>query len=205
MKHEAIARALTQLDDALIAEAASHAPRKGRYFPHVLAAAACLALVLAAALSMTRSTLPAEIRIGGSALSSAPIPIEQPAPLALSPADAQPLSISLTIESRAETPAEISVSGGVLDSPADSTPRDLSSRTVSGSESVCRMHRRFGSKCSHGRSKRRTRARSTRSLSTAAPPPCCTTTQRTDTGLSGRRKHSTITRNNSQHFGGKFP
>ena len=136
MKHEAIARALTQLDDALIAEAASHVPRKGRYFPHVLAAAACLALVLAAAVTMTRSTLPAEIRIGGSALSSAPIPIEQPAPLALSPAGAQPLSISLTIESRAETPAEVSVSGGVLDSPADSAPRDLSSRTVSGSETL---------------------------------------------------------------------
>ena len=136
MKHEAMARALTQLDDALIAEAASHAPRKRRYFPHVLAAAACLALVLAAALTMTRSAPPAEIRIGGSALSSAPIPIEQPAPLALSPAGAQPLSISLTIESRAEAPVEVSVTDGVLDSPADSAPRSLSSRAVSGSEAL---------------------------------------------------------------------
>lgn len=71
-----------------------------------LPAAACLVLVLAAALAMTRNTLPAEIKVEGTALSSIPIPISQPAAMAL---DARgslsgPLSPMLTIESKSARP-----------------------------------------------------------------------------------------------------
>ena len=62
MKHEVLTRAIGELDDELIADAYAYKPRKRYALPRFLAAAACLVLVLAAALAMTRDTLPAEIR-----------------------------------------------------------------------------------------------------------------------------------------------
>ena len=77
MKHEVLTRAIGELDDELIADAYAYKPRKRYALPRFLAAAACLVLVLAAALAMTRDTLPAEIKVEGAALSSIPIPISQ--------------------------------------------------------------------------------------------------------------------------------
>ena len=84
MKHEVLTRAIGELDDELIADAYAYKPRKRYALPRFLAAAACLVLVLAAALAMTRDTLPAEIKVEGAALSSIPIPISQPAAMTLS-------------------------------------------------------------------------------------------------------------------------
>lgn len=135
MKHEAIARAVSELDGALIAEALAYRPRRRRYLPRALAAAACLALIVTAAFLAQRAPQ-AGLFIGGTPLADDPIPIEQPAPMALAPARAaQPLSIPLTVGS-GEKAVEVSVSGGVLDSPLDSTPRALSCRTVSGGEAL---------------------------------------------------------------------
>ena len=68
MKHEVLTRAIGELDDELIADAYAYKPRKRYALPRFLAAAACLVLVLAAALAMTRDTLPAEIKVEGAAL-----------------------------------------------------------------------------------------------------------------------------------------
>lgn len=136
MKHEDMAHAMSQLDDALIAEALVHQPRKRRYFPRMLAAAACLALIVTATL-LTRQAPQADLLIGGTPLAGAPIPIEQPAAMTLTPMRAaQPLSIPLSVESRADSSVEVSVSDGVLDSPLDSFPRALSCRTVRGGEAL---------------------------------------------------------------------
>lgn len=138
MKHEAMVRAMSALDDDLIAEALSAAkPRKVRAFPRVLAAAACLALIVTAALTLTRRAPETDILIGGTVLTRAPVPIDQPAPMALAPVEsAQPLSVSFTFDASADTPLTAEVSGGVLDSPLDSAARGLSSRTVSGGETL---------------------------------------------------------------------
>ena len=137
MKHESMARALTQLDDALIAEAEACAPRRRRVFPRMLALAACLALAVTAALTLARPAPKADIFIGGTLLAEASIPIDQPAPMALGPEEsAQPLTLSITVGSDADEPLDISVSGGVLDSPLDSAPRTLTSRTVSSGETL---------------------------------------------------------------------
>ena len=136
MKHEAMVRAMSALDDDLIAEALRAAkPRKVRAFPRVLAAAACLALIVTAAL--TRRAPETDILIGGTVLTQAPVPIDQPAPMALAPVEsAQPLSVSLTFDASADAPLTAEVSGGVLDSPLDSAARGLSSRTVSVGETL---------------------------------------------------------------------
>lgn len=135
MKHEAMARALTQLDDALIAEAEACAPRRRRVLPRMLALAACLALAVTAALTLARPAPETDLLIGGTLLADAPIPIDRPAPLALDPAQAaQPLAVSLAFEGGADGPLEVSVSDGVLDSPLNAAPRALSSRAVSGGE-----------------------------------------------------------------------
>ena len=111
MKHEVLTRAIGELDDELIADAYAYKPRKRYALPRFLAAAACLVLVLAAALAMTRDTLPAEIKVEGAALSSIPIPISQPAAMAL---DARgslsgPLSPMLTIESKSGEAVTVTV------------------------------------------------------------------------------------------------
>ncbi len=134
MKHEVLTRAMGELDDELIADA--YKPHKRYTLPRVLAAAACLVLVLAAALTMTRDALPAKVEVEGTALSSKAIPISQTATMAL---DARgslsgPLSPLLTIESKSSDGVTVTVSDGVLDSSLDSVPRGLSSRMVSGSE-----------------------------------------------------------------------
>ena len=51
MKHEVLTRAIGELDDELIADAYAYKPRKRYALPRFLAAAACLVLVLAAALA----------------------------------------------------------------------------------------------------------------------------------------------------------
>lgn len=74
--------------------------------------------------------------IGGTALTGAPVPIDSPAPLALDgrSMDTPPLCVALSIESRSGDALTVSVSEGVLDSPADSSPRALSSRSAASGE-----------------------------------------------------------------------
>lgn len=139
MKHEVLTRAIGELDDELIADAYAYKPRKRYAPPRFLAAAACLVLVLAAALAMTRDTLPAEIKVEGAALSSIPIPISQPAAMAL---DARgslsgPLSPLLTIESKSGEAVTVTVSDGVLTQPLYSLQEEFTSYTVSGKVQLC--------------------------------------------------------------------
>ena len=139
MKHEVMARALGELDDELIDSAYAYKPRKRYTLPRVLAAAACLVLVLAAALTMTRNALPAEIEIEGAALSSKAIPISQSAPMTL---DARgslsgPLSPMLTIESKSGEAVTVTVSDGVLTQPLYSLQEEFTSYTVSGKVQLC--------------------------------------------------------------------
>lgn len=136
MKHEVMARAMSELDDELIASACNYRPRRVRAFPRVLAAAACLALILTAAFTASRSAERDTLYIGGTALSAAPIPIDQPAPMALDPTEsAQPLEILLTVEGKADEATAVSVSGGTLSPEADSSSADLSC-TVTGEASL---------------------------------------------------------------------
>ena len=135
MKHEVLTRAIGELDDELIADAYAYKPRKRYALPRFLAAAACLVLVLAAALAMTR----AEIKVEGAALSSIPIPISQPAAMAL---DARgslsgPLSPMLTIESKSGEAVTVTVSDGVLTQPLYSLQEEFTSYTVSGKVQLC--------------------------------------------------------------------
>ena len=135
MKHEVLTRAIGELDDELIADAYAYKPRKRYALPRFLAAAACLVLVLAAALAMTRDTLPAEIKVEGTALSS----ISQPAAMAL---DARgslsgPLSPMLTIESKSGEAVTVTVSDGVLTQPLYSLQEEFTSYTVSGKVQLC--------------------------------------------------------------------
>lgn len=134
MKHEAMVRAMSALDDDLIAEALSAAkPRKVRAFPRVLAAAACLALIVTAALTLTRRAPETDILIGGTVLTGAPVPIDQPAPMALAPVESvQQLSVSLTFESKSGDEVEVTVSDGVLIQPLYSLQEEFASYTVSG-------------------------------------------------------------------------
>lgn len=138
MKHEVMARAISELDDELIASACNYRPRRVRAFPRVLAAAACLALILTAAFTASRSAERDTLYIGGTALTGAPVPIDSPAPLALDgrSMDTPPLCVALSIESRSGDALTVSVSEGVLDSPADSSPRVLSSRSAASGEAL---------------------------------------------------------------------
>lgn len=132
MKHEAMARALSQLDDDLITEAEDYAPpsRRRRYFPRVAALAACFALVLAAALNLSHPK--ADIYLGETLLGSGGVIIEAPMPLALDARSVptQALSIPLRLAFGDESAHTVSVSDGALDSPIDSFPRALSERTA---------------------------------------------------------------------------
>lgn len=136
MKHEVMARAISELDDELIASACDYRPRRVRAFPRVLAAAACLALILTAAFTASRSAERNTLYIGGTALTGAPVPIDSPAPLALDgrSMDTPPLCVALSIESSSGDALTVSVSEGVLDSPADSSPRTLFSRSAASGE-----------------------------------------------------------------------
>lgn len=136
MKHEVMARAMSELDDDLIAGAYAYKPRQKFPLPRVLAAAACLALILTAAFTASRSAERNTLYIGGTALTGAPVPIDSPAPLALDgrSMDTPPLCVALSIESRSGDALTVSVSEGVLDSPADSSPRALSSRSAASGE-----------------------------------------------------------------------
>lgn len=78
MKHEVLTRAIGELDDELIADAYAYKPRKRYALPRFLAAAACLVLVLAAALAMTRDTLPAEIKSKAQRSPQSPFPSVSP-------------------------------------------------------------------------------------------------------------------------------
>ena len=179
MKHEVLTRAIGELDDELIADAYAYKPRKRYALPRFLAAAARLVLVLAAALAMTRDTLPAEIKVEGAALSSIPIPISQPAAMALDERGSLsgPLSPMLTIESKSGEAVTVTVSDGVLTQPLYSLQEEF---TPTPSPARCSFA---------GPSKSRTRVRFTRSLSTARPPSRCATTRPTAIGPPRGRKH----------------
>ena len=141
MKHEVLTRAIGELDDELIADAYAYKPRKRYALPRFLAAAACLVLVLAAALAMTRDTLPAEIKVEGAALSSIPISISQPTAMAL---DARG-SLERPAQSDAHHREQIgrcqavtvTVSDGVLTQPLYSLQEEFTSYTVSGKVQLC--------------------------------------------------------------------
>ena len=140
MKHEVLARAMSELDDDLIAGAYAYKPRQKFPLPRVLAAAACFALILTAALTMTRRVPETDILIGGTALSAAPVPIDQPAPMALDPAESvQPLEILLTIEAEADETTVVSVSDGTLSPEADSSSADPSCTVTGGASLVWRI------------------------------------------------------------------
>ena len=117
MKHEGLARAMSELDDDLIASACQYRakPHKTYLFPRMLAAAACLVLIATAALVMHR-TPETDIYIDGTALSADPVPIDQPMPMALDgrSTDVQTLCLSLSFESRTDAPLEVSVSAGEI-------------------------------------------------------------------------------------------
>lgn len=196
MKHEVLTRAIGELDDELIADAYAYKPRKRYALPRFLAAAACLVLVLAAALAMTRDTLPAEIKVEGSALSSIPIPISQPAAMAL---DARgslsgPLSPMLTIESKSGEAVTVTVSDGVLTQPLYSLQEEFTSYTVSGKVQLCWTIEEPDTGMVYTLS--RWCARRHAAL-------------RRGQRLLGRRAGVSIpfhiTIDNTQHFGGKFP
>ena len=188
MKHEVLTRAIGELDDELIADAYAYKPRKRYALPRFLAAAACLVLVLAAALAMTRDTLPAEIKVEGAALSSIPIPISQPAAMAL---DARgslsgPLSPMLTIESKSGEAVTVTVSDGVLTQP-------LLHRLRQGAALL--DHRRAGHGYGlHALSRRRARRHAALRRG-----------QRLLDCRAGVSIPFHITIDNTQHFGGKFP
>ena len=138
MKHEMMLRAIGEIDDDLVAQAHRRRAKahKRRALPRMLAAAACLALILTAAFTALRNAERDTLYIGGTALTGAPVPIDSPAPLALDgrSTDTPPLCVALSIESRFGDAPTVSVSEGVLDSPADSSPRALSSRSAASGE-----------------------------------------------------------------------
>ena len=136
MKHEVLTRAIGELDDELIADAYAYKPRKRYALPRFLAAAACLVLVLAAALAMTRDTLPAEIKVEGAGLSSIPISITAMA-LDARGSLSGPLSPMLTIESKSGEAVTVTVSDGVLTQPLYSLQEEFTSYTVSGKVQLC--------------------------------------------------------------------
>ena len=140
MKHEMMLRAIGEIDDDLVAQACACRARahKGRALPRMLAAAACLALILTAAFTASRSAERDTLYIGGTALTGTPVPIDSPAPLSLDgrSMDTPPLCVALSIESRSGDTLTVSVSEGVLDSPADSSPRALSSRSAASGEAL---------------------------------------------------------------------
>ena len=85
MKHEMMLRAIGEIDDDLVAQAyiCRAKAHKRRALPRMLAAAACLALILTAAFTASRSAERGTLYIGGTALTGAPVPIDSPVPLAL--------------------------------------------------------------------------------------------------------------------------
>ena len=140
MKHEMMLRAIGEIDDDLVAQAyiCRAKAHKRRALPRMLAAAACLALILTAAFTASRNAERNTLYIGGTALTGAPVPIDSPAPLPLDgrSMDTPPLCVALSIESRSGDALTVSVSEGVLDSPADSSPRALSSRSAASGEAL---------------------------------------------------------------------
>ena len=195
MKREVLTRAIGELDDELIADAYAYKPRKRYALPRFLAAAACLVLVLAAALAMTRDTLPAEIKVEGAALSSIPIPISRPAAMALDARDSLsgPLSPMLTIESKSGEAVTVTVSDGELTQPLYSLQEEFLHRLRQGATLL--DHQRAGHGYGlHALSRRRARRHAA---------------LRRGQRLLGRRAGVSIpfhiTIDNTQHFGGKFP
>ena len=138
MKHEMMLRAIGEIDDDLVAEACAHRAHKKNAAVRMLAAAACLALILTAAFTASRNAERDTLYIAGTALAGTPVPIDSPAPLALDgrSMDTPPPCVALSIESRSGDAPTVSVSEGVLDSPADSSPRALSSRSAASGEAL---------------------------------------------------------------------
>lgn len=146
---------------------------------------------------MTRNTLPAEIKVEGTALSSIPIPISQPAAMAL---DARgslsgPLSPMLTIESKSGEAVTVTVSDGVLTQSLYSLQEEFTSYTVSGKVQLCWTIEEPDTGTVY-----------TLSLDGA---PAVHAALRRGQRLLGRRAGVSIsfhiTIDNTQHFGGKFP
>ena len=137
MKHEGMARAMSELDDDLIASACQYRakPHKTYLFPRMLAAAACLVLIATAALVMHR-TPETDIYIDGTALSADPVPIDQPMPMALDgrSTDVQTLCLSLSFESFLVIRRPPSSTLFPYATLFRSTLRALSARTVSAGE-----------------------------------------------------------------------
>ena len=112
MKNEVMARAITELDDALIEDAMQAAPRQISPWRRWCAAAACLVLVAAAGLAVPAVSQPA-VSLHGTALTAQPAPVDETAPLRIAdPEDTEPVEAELELTLRRET--ALAVSEGTL-------------------------------------------------------------------------------------------
>lgn len=110
MKHEVMARAITELDSALLEDAQQAGPKAVGHWRRWCAAAACLVLVCALALPL--SARPAA-SLRGTALTARPTPVEEVAALrAADPGEDAPVQAELTLTLRRET--GLTVSAGTL-------------------------------------------------------------------------------------------
>ena len=139
MKHEAMVRAMSELDDELICAAREYRPRARKTYiiPRVLAAAACLALIVTAAVLSLRAPQTA-VLIDGTKLAAEPIAVAQAMPLALDgrSADAQPLFVQLTFRCRAGQTLTAAVSAGTLTAPDDAGAPPVTACTVSNAQTL---------------------------------------------------------------------
>ena len=112
MKNEAMARAITELDDALLEDAMKAAPRQIGPWRRWCAAAACLIVVAAAGLAAPAVGRPA-VSLHGTALTAEPAPVDETAMLRLiDPDEAGPAETELALTLRKET--VLTASAGTL-------------------------------------------------------------------------------------------
>ena len=113
MKNEIMARALTQIEDALLEDAQKKTPKRGQNFLRGLyAAAACLAVLFCSVLFLRLTAVPG-ITVNGTELGTEPIPVAASAePYVVRFFDGSE-RVTLQISVRRET--EIRVSSGTFD------------------------------------------------------------------------------------------
>lgn len=112
MKHEVMARAITELDSGLLEDAQLAGPKAVGHWRRWCAAAACLVLVLSCALALPAAGRPA-VSLRGTALTAQPTPVEDVTALrAADPEREAPVRAELTLTLRRET--ELAASAGTL-------------------------------------------------------------------------------------------
>ena len=164
MKHEMMLRAIGEIDDDLVAQAHKRRAKahKGRALPRMLAAAACLALILTAAFTASRSAERVTLFIGGTALTGAPVPIDSPAP------GAAWTHCRCAWRSRSRAGPAILSRSPFRRACWIRPPIPRPARFPRAAPQAAKR--------SHGRSKRPTKIRATPYRSTARLPPCCAMT-----------------------------